>query len=1629
VRTDRGILALALCLLALDAGSASALREAPGRRLGVLTDVEFQPTEAPSLEGVPVEQVVVTSDALAGSFQAFADHETFRGVPTVVRTTSWIDSEYAGPDRAARIRSFLRDAHEQWGTVYAVLGGDVEHVPVRYVAWDGQIVPTDLYYECLDREWNEDGDALYAEPLATGGLESWVSDVDWAPDGTLWLGTNVGACALELGQFTQWRVADGLPSDLVHALDAAADGSVWICAPDAVARWDGAAWTTWSAADGVPGSQVTTVLAAGGDDAWVGTNGGLGHWDGTDWTVWTTADGLPDDVITALAIDGVALWIGTAHGVARFTGGAFTLFDEASGLLSDWVLSISVESPGVVWFGHDDNFFAQGGFSRFAGGAFTTDDLPAWGGLAIRDLHAGPGGELWAATPSGLFHRDAGGDELLGAADGLAGSDFSGVARAGSIAVAGAEGLTVGAPASWTVWNAASGLPAPVLTWDDVDLVPDVAVGRIPATDAAEVGVYLAKLLDYRQGIDASRADEALFLGEILFEGEDGKDYCEAARAEFPPSFGTTGLYESDGTQNVASTLAALNQGPGYVVHVAHGSYDVMGAGPELELLFHGDLDAIASAGRLAFYVVYSCHSGGFDQECSTERLLFNPNGGAIATMANTRSAVAGVDADFNLTFWSRFFASSHGQAVLAMHEARDERYAGDPAAYEFQTWWRRTYVSRSYLGAPTLSLWRSVPAPLAVAHPAALPAGRSDVTVTVTDPGSGAPLADALVCLSKGTEDYAYGRTGATGAVTFDFRPESAGVVVVRVSAPERLPYEGTAVVAAPTGPLPVAAGWQPGGTSAARATGMNFTLALRNAGTASASGWSVQLSSGEPFATVVQGAGTLPALDSGETGWTTSFSLAIDPALPDGAPVRLVLTGTGPTSFTEEWTVAARTAGIRLVRLLLVGGAIFPEIENAGAVGTGPVTAALAAHSGGGTVLDGTASIADVPPGASYFMTDPFVVTGPSSAVFELTVSDTAGHAFAQLVDREAPEGVTELRATPRDGGSTLEWSPSGAPDLAGTGVWGRSAGGGAWQEELGGAIVPSASVEVDFDGAREFLVLAVDESGNASTDSAFVVAHAAAPSLAGWPVRLGSVLGPAPVAVADLDLDGSPEVVFGSMWESNAIHVFRANGVEWTDGDGDPSTPGIFGQAQDRVLSPPLVVDVDGDGSKEIFAGSYDGSLYAWRTDGPAGPPAALPGWPIYQAFNGVRSAPAAADLDGDSDLEIVAVVNQGDVSAFHVDGTVVAGWPFPTPHAGLGSSPVIHDFDLDGRDDVVFGATDSSLYVVRGDGTELPGWPVRVGAKIQSSPVLVDADGDGDFEIFVIDRNGSVWAFQHDDGDAVPGPDPLPGWPVATIPADGSPPSPAVADFDGDDVPELVVAGDGEIAVLRMDGTAFPGTPIVAGAMSTNSPVVADLDGDRSLDVLVGSADYRLTAWAIDGTVLPGWPRALTEEPNSTPYVADVDGDGDLDVAMGADDAFARVIGTPGPAIPGAAPWPGYQGVHDARGRYVHVRLGSAAPDPLAPAPAGVVLLSAAPNPFRGGTTVRFALPAGAWIRVDVHDVAGRRVATPAAGFWPPGAHAVPWDGTDRSGRPVASGMYFLRLSAGDASRTAKVLRLR
>ena len=131
----------------------------------------FQPAKTPSLTGSPVTCLIVTSDALASAFQVLADYRTAQGMPTVVATREYIAANFRnGADIQETIRMYIRDAYAKWGVQYVLLGGDTEVLPPRiiynrlYPPNSYTAIPCDLYFACLDGNWNADGDANYGQP-------------------------------------------------------------------------------------------------------------------------------------------------------------------------------------------------------------------------------------------------------------------------------------------------------------------------------------------------------------------------------------------------------------------------------------------------------------------------------------------------------------------------------------------------------------------------------------------------------------------------------------------------------------------------------------------------------------------------------------------------------------------------------------------------------------------------------------------------------------------------------------------------------------------------------------------------------------------------------------------------------------------------------------------------------------------------------------------------------------------------------------------------------------------------------------------------------------------------------------------------------------------------------------------------------------------------------------------------------------------------------------------------------------------------------------------------------------------------------------------------------------------------
>ncbi|MFO7609239.1 MAG: M1 family aminopeptidase [Candidatus Krumholzibacteriia bacterium] len=96
--------------------------------------------------------------------------------------------------------------------------------------------------------------------------------------------------------------------------------------------------------------------------------------------------------------------------------------------------------------------------------------------------------------------------------------------------------------------------------------------------------------------------------------------------------------------------------------------------------------------------------------------------------------------------------------------------------------------------------------------------------------------------------------------------------------------------------------------------------------------------------------------------------------------------------------------------------------------------------------------------------------------------------------------------------------------------------------------------------------------------------------------------------------------------------------------------------------------------------------------------------------------------------------------------------------------------------------------------------------------------------------------------------------------------------------------------------------------------------------------------------------------------------------------------------------------------------------AAVPDAVA---AAARITGSAPNPFNPRTEIRWEQAAAGPVRLEIHDLAGRRVRTLVDELRTAGTHAAAWDGRDQGGRRTAAGTYVVRLVTPAGSDLHKI----
>jgi hypothetical protein len=553
-----------------------------------------------------------------------------------------------------------------------------------------------------------------------------------------------------------------------------------------------------------------------------------------------------------------------------------------------------------------------------------------------------------------------------------------------------------------------------------------------------------------------------------------------------------------------------------------------------------------------------------------------------------------------------------------------------------------------------------------------------------------------------------------------------------------------------------------------------------------------------------------------------------------------------------------------------------------------------------------------------------------------------------------------------------------------------------------------------------------------------------------------------------VADLDWGGGHEV-FAS---AERVYAFHADASEVLDGDGNPTTTGVWSDFGSSFWSKPAVGDLDGDERLEVVATSrYEtgtsghGHIFVWNDQGEL-LWEAVPGEATGHPSNLLIASPVIADLDADDEAEVVTQL-LGAIYAWNHDGSpvipsnsdgflVFVGGDETTTWPITFGSPAVGDLDGDGKDEIVFGLQTnladerSRLVVVDGDGTVLDTIDLETPSAGQiptanSSPSLADVNGDEIYEIFLATRN-YLWGLYYDaDAQSL---EAIPEWPldgkipISELPSNWIEPTPAIGDVNGDEILDVVVgAGSGEVvAVNGPTGQILTGFPyqITETLRKVGSAILVQVDSDPAAEILIGDNGGMILS--IDGETLDpidGFTFQFGGRIHHGLAVWDVDRNGSSNLLVQAEnnphiavyDITTVEFPEDEPEAWARNPWPSFR--HDQHNTGT-IPIVEAKRTGIYEArhhqPLQLRLHRPALNPAGPPAMIRFETPGG-FLRLEIFDVVGRRVRTLEERILPPGVHLRVWDGCDNSGRRVGSGVYWTRLTAEQGMRKQKLILLR
>lgn len=381
---------------------------------------------------------------------------------------------------------------------------------------------------------------------------------------------------------------------------------------------------------------------------------------------------------------------------------------------------------------------------------------------------------------------------------------------------------------------------------------------------------------------------------------------------------------------------------------------------------------------------------------------------------------------------------------------------------------------------------------------------------------------------------------------------------------------------------------------------------------------------------------------------------------------------------------------------------------------------------------------------------------------------------------------------------------------------------------------------------------------------------------------------------IAVDDIDGDGFKEIIvptsgklrgFEEYGEDPArLYVFNYVNGELIVKNGWPYL--FTSGGADSSFSSPAIGVIDSTLEKRIVI-PFMNQLFAFDAGGNI-----VTGWPQNVDVRQYQS-PVLADMDNDGVNEII-FPSRGSIKIWRGNGVLINSFILNSDISIELRAPAVADLDGDTVPEIIAVSDEdfsSSIYVINADGSSLPGWPQKTGLSIVQ-PTITDVNNDGKNEILIVLRDDKKVQIYDLQGTLV---DEKIGSQFGMFIG-----SAVVAQLDKSTVEPEIILGDrkNNLHVFNSPLNVWPKQVAPSGGFHTSSAVIADVNADGDLDIIIGSdgsppndIDKNLYAFSYStGELVQGYPKASSAGFRSSPIIADLDNDGNLEVVIGSEDGY-------------------------------------------------------------------------------------------------------------------------------------------